>query len=212
MLHRLERISLVQERPALVGVGVGIVGAAGERLVHGRRGCLAVAEFHQGLSPQIRTQRMLGLGGQPLIGDGQRLAPAAGSQMQAGEDRKVVRVIGMQANCLHDCRLSLREAVPPQHDLGQSVLPERVLGGQVNRLLGVMRRLVELLDLRQAQAQQAMRQGILGVVGKLQAQLTDGVGEPTVFEEQRCALEVNVVLHASFRYFRMSSYIPPWLA
>ena len=38
-----ERIALVQERPALIGVGIGIVGPAGQGLVHGRRGRFAVS-------------------------------------------------------------------------------------------------------------------------------------------------------------------------
>ena len=67
MLQRLVRLARVQQRPALIGVGVGIVGPAGQRLAHRRRRGRAVAQLDQRLRPHVGAQTVLGIDRQALI-------------------------------------------------------------------------------------------------------------------------------------------------
>ena len=95
MFHRLAVFTALQQRPAAIGVGHGIIRLPGQGGVDGLAGFFAPAQLGQGDGPDIGAGNMLRIDIQSLPGDRQRSLPVFLLQQDVSQEGIGIFITGI---------------------------------------------------------------------------------------------------------------------
>jgi hypothetical protein len=144
---------------------------------------------------------VLGVQGQPVLRHAQRFLEPPLVEMNRAKEEPVVGIRRVQTDGFLGGDPRVVVAVPLVPDLRQRVVREREVGRAMNRLPRLVRRVVGLLALDQAERQQRVGVRVAGIRTERLAELGLRHLIAGLLIEEQAALDT----HLSFRYVRMSS-------
>lgn len=132
MLERPCRVTLLEQRPAPVGMGRGILRVLGQRRVDRRAGFSPAPQLDQRHRAEVRAPGVLRIESQPLLRRVQRVLPAPLIEMHRAEQRPVTGILGVEPDGFLDGGGGVGVRVSVVRDPGQRAVCEGEGGGEAD--------------------------------------------------------------------------------
>gem|GEM_PF-4945420 len=159
---------------------------------------------------QIEAIRVVRIEREPLAGRVVGLLPPSLLDVDLGQHREAFDETRVDAHRPLCGRLCLGVVIATQQHGCERIVRERFCWIEADRLLRMLGGLLQLVLIREAQGQQPMRFGALGIFRQALAKRVGGVVISLLLKKQRGPLQHDA--HFILKNFRMSSYMPPWFA